>query len=377
MTSNAEHPNETPRILVAGTSNSFIQGGYTDGLREAGLRIAGSFAIGASHPSVLPVLLKELEGKEADFIVLDLAPNQQRLMNLNMFVAEQAHQQFVDITAWAAARNIIPVMLLMPTAGLSVKPSTDPQKSIRQFMLDACVEHGIICLDGYQFVEDYVAETGGAVRELFSDEPHLAPKIAQLLGQWAAEHLTHMYDSGKLSAVRTSRVVGAVRTSLVVELPDVVEVSPVRRETARIGRHFVQLRHSESVELVLPPGTEIRGVLFNLAHTNASLRVAGANTTTKALTTSAYGGGKALWLSAFDLVEPVVVGDDGHVRLECVQPSSDDERNDRMRAADLPAFDEADSVVEVSALIVTLPPMSRPLLKAALAPERQQVLVGA
>jgi len=44
-----------------------------------------------------------------------------------------------------------------------------------------------------------------------------------------------------------------------------------------------------------------------------------------------------LWLSAFDLVEPLVVGDDGHVTLECVQPSIADELNDRMRATDLPA----------------------------------------
>jgi hypothetical protein len=353
---------------VAGTSNSFIQGGYADGLREAGLPIVGSFAIGASHSCVLPVLLKELEGMEADFIVLDLAPNQQRLMNLDMFVPEQAHQQFIDITAWAAAQNVIPVMLLMPTAGLSVNPTTDPQKSIRQFMLDACVEHGIICLDGYKFVTDYAEETGEPIRELFNDEPHLAPRIAQQLGQWAAEHLTHMFDSGELSTVRTSRVVDAVRTSLVVELPDAVEATVVDRSTARIGRCFVQLRHSESVELVLPPGTEVRGVLFNLAHTNASLRVAGANTTTKVLTTSAYGGGKTLWLSAFDLVETVVVGEDGRLVLECVMPSATDEVNDRMRGADLPGFDESESVVEVSALIVTLPPMSRRLLKAALAP---------
>jgi hypothetical protein len=251
-------------------------------------------------------------------------------------------------------------------------------------MLDACVEHGIICLDGYKFVEDYAGETGEPVRELFNDEPHLAPKIAQQLGQWAAEHISHLYGSGEFSAIRTSRAVGAVRTSLVVELPDVVEVASVRRETARIGRRFVQMRPLEKVELVLPPGTEVRGLLFNLAHTNASLRVSGANTVTKALTTSAYGGGKTLWLSAFDLVEPVVVGGDGRVTLECVMPSSADELNDRMRGADLPGFGEAESAVEVSALIVTLPPMSRPLLKAAIAPtvrdagtERQQIAVSA
>ena len=62
------------------------------------------------------------------------------------------------------------------------------------------------------------------------------------------------------------------------------------------------------------------------------------------------------------------MGDDGRVMLECVLPSAADEVNDRARGADLPGFGEAESVVEVSALIVTLPPMSRALLKAAIAP---------
>ncbi len=338
------------QIGILGTSNSLMTGGYTASLRmDPRFSIECNLSLGSSHPTMVPYRIVDEELAKCDAVVFDLGINEQAALYEGAYDVATAKLVFEHIIQVAARLDFVPVFLLMPE-GMSYAKSNAMSFKVRRTYLDLCQKYAVPYFDGYCLAEAMAELASHDVRSFFADPRHIDKRCARLLGDQLGEALFTA-----LPMLRSRR--GEAEVSRLGYIPMSVagshSLASRQRTTSIVSAEVIEMRPGAIVELPLPPGAAVVGLVFNMRKSNAALRIEGRTTTTKNLNSLYLDPGPSIWLVSWSLLQPVEA-DAGGVRLQCV--SNPDlatmEANDHGNCPH--ATDEP--CVELAGVIVAHPP---------------------
>jgi hypothetical protein len=158
------------KIVVVGTSNSILRGGYADALRQtpevtAFLRIGP----GGSTSVILPYFGMDVVFAAFDCVVIDTSVNDGAFLGWGLLTEEDIRGNVEWLCHRARQQGCRPILLIMPNR--SKLDDSDRAARIYREMAVLC---GADVLDGYRFVARLQAQDGAAGPELFMDDRAIA-----------------------------------------------------------------------------------------------------------------------------------------------------------------------------------------------------------
>ena len=342
---------EPVALGILGTSNSIIVDGYTAALQaDPDIRLLGNFSLGASHPTVVPYCWTDEVFRACDCVVFDLNVNEQFGIENLSYDPAMTEQLLRSILLRCGELDLVPLILILPET-MSYNPAAGRPFASRRNWLDLCRRYGVPFLDGYRMLDEIAASTGADPRSLFKDQFHVDVRMSSFIATCLSAAATTLLP-GLRRELRTANV---SRWSYIPGSAALAHANgTVERQSSIVTETFIVLRPGQPVDIPLPPGTVIIGLVFNLRGSNAALRISGLTITTKNLCTPVFNAEQSLWVISCALLSPVTAGEQG-IRLECVlhDDASVLEANDQGNAP--PCREHAMAVVELAGLIATSP----------------------
>ncbi|WP_410952313.1 hypothetical protein [Pseudomonas sp. S1(2024)] len=258
----------TRNILILGTSNSLLKGGWVDGLREAlpGWNIQNR-SIGAS-PGIQFAASLNTDFSSFDYVFFDSVPNDEEYQYLNVGYSdiEFSTQILFDIFSTISAKANLIVL------GICNKRFLDRESevySLRRYLASACGADFIDVRELFNSFSGFFAERGGS-RDLYEDHPsHPLAKHMFFLGGLIGACLKgapapvakggKCYKS-KYLAWDASMVNGSAHRV-------------VERSNSLLSERFVLLEEGESLSFEL--GMRCIGLYVNYRGTNAVATLSG------------------------------------------------------------------------------------------------------
>ena len=293
------------RVVVLGTSNSILRGGYADALRQHPevsdfLRIGP----GGSTSVILPYFGMEVDFAAFDCAVIDTSVNDGAFLGWGLVSEDDIRCNVEWVCSQAVQRGCVPLLLIMPNrTKLDV---SDRAAAIYKEMAPDC---GALVLDGYGFVERHCARSGTTGQELFMDDLHLRADVAVEL---VPDLLALCRHTQKRLSPDQPPQTGPVTDYRRIEARALADDIILRR-TSLLQVDCVALAAEGRIRVGLEAGERLCGVVYNAAHSSGSLVFEG-ETRVALNVRSAYFGEHELVVLARQ-VSPAVAAQAGHVEI--------------------------------------------------------------
>ncbi len=299
------------RICLIGTSNSIYRDGYAGAVEDDDRVISLTrYSMGASPSIIIPYFGSDINFKDFDTVIFETAINDRNYYKHGSIRKEQI-RSFIEWGIQKATGSGCNVALLvMP----SRKGMLGPTISGMIYQKIAS-ETGAVFLDGYDFTKTFSLATETQINDLFIDDFHLKKPIARKLGRVLLDKILAP------KRVRTSFISHGDKYYK-IGAESISAVNVVRRSNSLMSEAFIELNGKHDQMLVrITPGHEIVGIVYNASKTSGKLRISSSkNTCVKLVTTKYFGSPKDMLLIACPLIEGVVAGEDGLVRLAAADP---------------------------------------------------------
>jgi len=161
------------KAAIFGTSNGIIHDGYPSSLKQSGLfeKIA-NYSVGASPCAFLPYRLHALGASDADVVFVESLVNDAGAMRAQSFSAEDIAIYYRDFLAACAARSLPVVGIFLPG-----KVRDAHFISAYETMKQVFRAHGVAYWDGVVAIDQYAADNGVPLEEMYRDPAHLKSEI--------------------------------------------------------------------------------------------------------------------------------------------------------------------------------------------------------
>lgn len=322
------------RVCVIGTSNAIYKDGYcgaiADDPRVSHFR---KYCIGASPSIIIPYFAGRIDFADFDFVVFDTAINDSNYFKYGSIRKDQI-RQFVEFGVNEAARaGCRPALLVMPSLKRFAKPTM-----ARIIYTRIAAENDAALLDGFTFAEDLAAASGVELGSLFLDDFHLRKDIARQVGTLLVDQM-----AGRLHKAPSKQEPGSRFYS--IRLAD--HFPWLERSTSLASSRLVRLGPTP-VQLPVPPGHEVAGIVYNSAKTSGAIRI--GPEVVKSLWTKYFGTPKDL----LTIMAPVIAKSpvDASGRLTLQLAAAEDAITEASRFEHFAPPSALTSVVEVETLIM-------------------------
>lgn len=258
----------TRNILILGTSNSLLKGGWVDGLREAlpGWNIQNR-SIGAS-PGIQFAASLNTDFSNFEYVFFDSVPNDEEYQYLNVGYSdiEFSTQILFDIFSTISAKANLIIL------GICNKRFLDRESevySLRRYLASACGADFIDVRELLNSFSGFFAERGGS-RDLYEDHPsHPLAKHMFFLGGLIGACL-------KGTPAPVAKVGKCYKSKYLAWDASMVNGSAhrvVERSNSLLSERFVLLEEGESLSFEL--GMRCIGLYVNYRGTNAVAKLSG------------------------------------------------------------------------------------------------------
>lgn len=285
------------KLLVLGTSNSILKGGYVDALRiHPNITTINRVGPGGSTSIMLPFFGEEIDFSEFDFVIVDTSINDGAFLDWGLLMESEAMDNLRWLLRTATTAGCMPVILCMPN-----RARMNGGDTALALYKKAASEYRAPLFDGYKFAETCAREIQRPVNELFQDDLHLLPSIAALMAP-AIVDLCRETKCFPTPSVAFRRIEAG---DLNLPLRD--------RQTSLLSAQCAILSAEDCVCLALKLGERLAGVVYNAGRTSGSLIFKGQEKT--AVNVRSHYFQKNDLVVAARQVSPSVRPHDGYVRL--------------------------------------------------------------
>lgn len=255
------------RLLILGTSNSVLRGGYTSVFEDhPGIELVNR-SIGGAPAVVLAYQLGRRQLPEADFCILDTAVNDANWTVGGIFRVDLVKE--VLLTAINEVRQQLratPIVLILPTRN----NVHNDMSGVLQAQREVCEATGTLYVDGPAFVRRHMAESGADLDDCFKDAAHLSLPVAQQLGRLLESFLLRQAKP----ATPPETVTATAFSTL--DLPDIAtsDLDRIERTSSLVGTNrFIVLKPGEMVEFEVPEGSRLAALAINASKAYGYLEI--------------------------------------------------------------------------------------------------------
>ncbi|SFN16550.1 hypothetical protein SAMN05216224_102744 [Thioclava dalianensis] len=295
------------RLLVFGTSNSILKGGYVDALRSlSDVFHLDRIGPGGSTSIILPFFGADINFSNYDFVVIDTSINDGAFVGWGILHVEEILANIRWFCALALKSGCVPVILCMPNRRFvdTIDPAISAYKQVSE-------EFAIPLLDGYSFVRAIAAETSSPIKELFLDDLHLLPEISRQIAPRIISLCHPVFASHDDHSIPVFRRVLASDLSL----------QSRERRTSLLTALCAELSPNDCIEIALGKKEALSGIVYNAGHTFGSIICNGSNKV--AVNVKSHYFQKNDLVVAARQVSPSVSGKDGIVRVHMQRGATD------------------------------------------------------
>ncbi len=328
------------KVVILGTSNSVMRVGYVSGLaRTDGIDIIANTSVGSSHSVMVPLLARDEVLAESDFVIVDLTINEQRALHRRLYNLDTMRDIFLYILEKCRRCSVIPVFLLMP-----MQLYEDSYAIIAEYKA-LCERYGVLYFDPADLVKAEAARLQRSWQDMFADQHHLTPEMAEWVGGLLGEAL----KGADLSTHEEVRL-ACPQFEFAAAAPFAGELGVIDRSTNLISASFVDMTPGNSFAMSVAPDAAVVGIVLNMSRTNANLRLEGQTRVVKRLNQPYFNLRTTLRLVVWQLITPVQAKD-GRIVMTCEadSPKAKVESNDHF--AQRTVF-SADPQAEIAGLIL-------------------------
>lgn len=255
-------------IVVIGTSNSILRGGYTAGLSADGGVNVRNFSLGSSTSVVLPKILSEPFVESCDFIVFDFCVNEEYWVRTGRCSLEEIQERLFHFLSETRHLNAVPVIAVLPTiSGLS---ATLP---VHQFYRNFAQRHGYPLFDGFRFAAALAAARETSAETLFMDPEHLHREVAFEYGRIMASALREIHEARPERGARSE--LAASYSYRTLTLSDSADARLVHRENSLTQGDFLQVGAGGSVNVSFENDVTLMGIGANIGESNDWVKIRG------------------------------------------------------------------------------------------------------
>lgn len=307
------------RLLVLGTSNSILKGGYVDALsNRTEIAHLDRIGPGGSTSIMLPYFGAEVDFGSYDYLILDTSVNDGAFASWGALT----QSEIIDNLRWlchnATISGCSPVFLCMPNR--TFLEGQDP--TLASYLLVAS-EFSIPVLDGYQAVRQMAADDDLPVADFFIDDLHLRPEVAVRLAPQLLAMCCPVVRNPSGSDIPSFRCIEAGDLALPQQ----------ERRTSLLSARGATLSPDAEVEVILEDDEVLSGLVYNAGHTFGSIIFSGLDK--MAMNVRSHYYQKNDLVVAARQISPGMQAKDGRVSI-------------RMQR-------DADAIAEIVGLIVRLP----------------------
>jgi len=255
-------------ICILGTSNSILRG-YVNGLESLEFNVIKNVSIGSSHSSIIPYRIKELEGLDFEYLIIDIFVNENNAFNKGFeFKSDDQSYTTSHILAylkyWCSVNNVIPIILIMPS-----------NYANNEYFLNEtikwCIDCDLFYFNGFSFLERFCDLYGRPLVTTFNDPPHITMLMARVLG---------IVLNKALSDLDCVVIVDEPKDKIKIPFNDYNYLplnkckSPIiTRKTSVVEEDFLILKKDEDLTIQLSKNLYITGLVINMAQTNCILEI--------------------------------------------------------------------------------------------------------
>lgn len=251
------------RLLVLGTSNSILKGGYVEALRgHPEIQSCDRVGPGGSTSIMLPFFGAEVDFSAYDALIVDTSVNDGAFMGWNLLARSEVLDNIRWICSTALQAGVTPVLLCMPNRNYLEVP--DPALSAYRQVAE---ELHVPLLDGYGFARAQAVFEQKSVAEIFMDDLHLRPEIATRLAPELVEYCRRRHRRQVLPFAPGFRRILASELGLPLR----------RRQTSLLTTDCAVLSKDDRLEIPLSPEEALAGIVYNAGHSFGTLICAGRN----------------------------------------------------------------------------------------------------
>ena len=253
-------------IVVIGTSNSILRGGYTAGLLADGGVNVRNFSLGSSTSVVLPKILGEEFVEKCDFIIFDFCVNEEYWVRTGRCSIEEIQERLFFFLSRTRHLKAVPVMAILPTtSGLSsALPVHDFYRSFAQ-------RHGYPLFDGFRYATSLSAAKKVDPEGLFMDAEHLHREVAFQFGRIMASALRRLHEAAPEAAIQSQ--LAARYSYRLFDKANSAGIRMVQRGNSMTQGTFLQMKAGEHVDVSLEKDVKLMGIGVNVGESNDWLDV--------------------------------------------------------------------------------------------------------
>ena len=288
------------KLLVIGTSNSILRGGYADALREDA-RVQQFLRIGpgGSTSIILPYFGQDLDFGAFDRVIIDTSINDSAFLGWGLIRAADIRENLDWILPRAINAGCGPIILCLPNR---TRMNGDEDAALPVYR-QAARDYAVPLLNGYEFVAGHAAEQGQPVADLFSDDLHLQPAVARHLAPLLLDLCDRIPEPGTRPETVSFRRLEAGQ----IDLPRQY------RRTSLTGADCAMLAPETNVPIRLAAHESLVGVAYNAGKSFGSLIIRGADTVAINVRSEYYA--KHDLVVAARQISPAVAPRDGIVQM--------------------------------------------------------------
>ena len=309
-------------VAILGTSNS-IMNGYKEVLGILNCNIVKNISVGSSHSSVIPYRLKQLEGVQADYLIVDIFVNEHRASHYEFDFGELTKEILQYLLAWCQTHKIVPILLIMPT-------NMTQNRELLARYIGWCQKHSILFFNGFDFIEKLSQVWHRNYQSFFADPAHLNNFMARNLGialNHCLMNISPVFSKNKVSWVSNKTL---IKEFNYINLLDIIEegsYQTIERKTSMVSEKFLVLKEGDKIKLSTKKDWDIIGLVLNMAKSNACIAISsGESRCIKYLDNDYYDPNKDLWLVIWNLSHPCEIKSD-NIIIECQSYNSKENNN--------------------------------------------------
>lgn len=295
--------------IILGTSNSLMSAGYTSSLSENNLSIQHNISLGSSHSPMVPFQIdNSILNKKNHILIYDIAVNEQRALNSNLYNLELSKNIFKMLLNWCYKRNILPIILIMPNSN----SINNKNKEIENHYINLCTQYSIPYFNGFSFIKMLSKKWNREMDTFFRDPAHLNKLIAQILGFNLSRSIKRLFNRILTPNLVYSSIIENTFEFYSIDLSEFAKKeSIIFRETSLIKTTLVKLQDKDTLTFRVKKKSILVGFVINMYHCNADLRItSGKNSIIKRLTSSQFNIEKNLTLVVWSMVIPFNITDE-------------------------------------------------------------------
>ncbi len=256
------------RVVLSGTSNSIIAGGFRTAFEEdPSVSYFSNASYGASGTVAIGDHLRRIDFSQYDFCLIDYCVNEEMFRMDGLSSPEDGLKNVCAMVDAASSAGCQPVLVFFPFLS-----ALQARRPFEDALLRRLVARGVRVFDGNLLIAALMQSFGYSAEALFLDARHVRREIGRFIGESIIKSLQRLYQMG-LPQIRQTDLTYPPLKFIGI---DALTVPDPRLEVTRVTRllkvTLLKAQVGSILTMSTPDDGELVGVTYNLARAIGGLR---------------------------------------------------------------------------------------------------------